>query len=46
LVYWVVQTPGTSLKLLEKIILEVDVLGKKPREIITITENGIDYGNN
>ena len=43
LVYWVVQTPGTSLKLLEKIILEVDILGKKPREIITITEEGIDY---
>lgn len=43
LVYWVVQTPGTSLKLLEKIILEVDVLGQKPREIITITEEGIDY---
>ena len=45
LVYWVVQTPGTSLKLLEKIILEVDILGKKPREIITITEEGIDYGS-
>jgi hypothetical protein len=43
LVYWIVQTPGTSLKLLEKIILEVDVLGKTPRDIITITEEGIDY---
>ena len=43
LVYWVVQTPGTSLRLLEKIILEVDILGQKPREIITITEEGIDY---
>jgi hypothetical protein len=42
LVYWVVQTPGTSLKLLEKIILEVE-MGGKPRQIITITENGIDY---
>ena len=43
LVYWVVQTPGTSLKLLEKIILEVDMGGHKPRQIITITEEGIDY---
>ena len=43
LVYWVVQTPGVSLKLLEKIILEVEVLGNKPRQIITITEDGIDY---
>lgn len=43
LVYWIVQTPGTSLRLLEKIILEVDIGGQKPRQIITITENGIDY---
>lgn len=45
LVYWVVQTPGVSLKLLEKIILEVEVLGHKPRQIITITEDEVDYGN-
>lgn len=43
LVYWDVLTPGTSLKLLEKIILEVDILGQKPKQIITITEKGIDY---
>ena len=43
LVYWVVQTPGASLNLLEKIILEVDVMGSEPREIITITENGVEY---
>lgn len=43
LIYWISQTPGTSLRLLEKIILEVDIMGKKPKEIITITENGIDY---
>ena len=41
LIYWVVQTPGTTLKLLEKIILEVDY-GAKPRQILTITEKGID----
>jgi hypothetical protein len=45
LVYWVVQTPGTSLRLLEKIILEVDVMGQRPKQIITITEDGIDYGS-
>lgn len=46
LIYWVSQTPGTSLKLLEKIILEVDVLGSTPRQIITITEEGINYNSN
>ena len=46
LVYWVAETPGVSLKLLEKIILEVEIGGQKPRQIITITEGGIDYGNN
>jgi hypothetical protein len=46
LVYWVSQTPGVSLKLLEKIILEVEINGQKPRQIITITEEGIDYGEN
>lgn len=43
LVYWDVLTPGTSLRLLEKIILEVDILGQKPKQVITITEKGIDY---
>lgn len=42
LVYWVVETPGTSLRLLKKIILEIEIpKGAKPRQIITITENGI-----
>ena len=45
LVYWIAQTPGVSLKLLEKIILEIEVNGQKPRQIITITEDGIDYGS-
>lgn len=45
LIYWVVQTPGTSLKLLKKIILEIDVAGQKPRQIVTITEDGIDYNS-
>ena len=43
LVYWIAQTPGVCLKLLEKIILEVDVLGHEPKQIITITEEGITY---
>ena len=42
LIYWVVQTPGTSLRLLRKIILELDVGGHTPRPTIVITEDGID----
>lgn len=41
LIYWVAQTPGVSLKLLKKIILEIDD-GIKPNQIITITEDGVD----
>ena len=44
LIYWIARTPGVSLRLLEKIILEVEILNQKPRQIITITEEGIDYG--
>jgi len=40
LIYWVVQTPAASLKLLKKIILEIDV-GQKPNQVLTITEDGI-----
>ena len=42
LIYWVVQTPGVSLKLLKKIILEIDVAGQRPKQILTITEDGIE----
>ena len=43
LVYWVVQTPGTSLRLLKKIILELETpKGSKPKKIITITEDDIE----
>ena len=40
LVYWVSHTPGVSLHLLEKIILEIEYgKGTKPKQIITITED-------
>ncbi len=42
LIYWVSQTPGTELKLLKKIILEVQVKGGSGRQILTITDDGID----
>ena len=47
LIYWVAQTPGVSLKLLEKIILEVqygNLQGnvEKPKYVITITEDKIE----
>lgn len=47
LIYWVTQTPGVTLKLLEKIILEVQFGNQngnieKPKHIITITEDSIE----
>ena len=42
LVYWVVQTPGTQVRLLKKIILEMETpKGSKPKRVITITEDEI-----
>jgi hypothetical protein len=42
LVYWDVRTPGVNLRLLKKIILEIKTpKGTKPKQIITITEEGI-----
>ena len=40
LVYWVCQTPGVDLKLLEKIILEIKTKGSSQKQVITITEDG------
>lgn len=42
LIYWVVQTPGVSLRLLKKIILELEVQNTKPKHILTITEDGVE----
>ena len=43
LIYWVSHTPGVTLHLLEKIILEIEYgKDKKPKQIITITEDGIE----
>ena len=42
LIYWVSQTPGVTLKILKKIILEVKVKGSKYKQILTITEDGIE----
>lgn len=39
LVYFVVVTPGTELKLLKKIILEIEVKGSGYKEILTIQED-------
>ena len=42
LIYWVVETPGVNLRLLKKIILEIEIpKGGRPKQIITITEDGI-----
>lgn len=41
LIYWVSQTPGVSLKLLKKLILEVEYKNTKPIQVLTITEDGI-----
>ena len=42
LIYWVVETPGVNLRLLKKIILEIEIpKGGRPKQIVTITEDGI-----
>lgn len=41
LIYWVSQTPGVSLRLLKKIILEIAV-DKQKIQTITITENNVE----
>lgn len=42
LIYWVCETPGAELKLLEKIILEVETKGSGIKQVITITEDKIE----
>lgn len=42
LIYWVCETPGAELKLLKKIILEVKAKGSGIKQVITITEDGIE----
>lgn len=42
LIYWVCETPGTQLKLLKKIILEVQMKGYPEKQVLTITEDGIE----
>ena len=41
LIYWVSQTPGVSLRLLKKIILEI-AIDKQKIQTITITENNVE----
>ena len=41
LIYWVCETPGVELKLLEKIILEIKTKGSAYKQVVTITEEGI-----
>lgn len=41
LIYWVCETPGVELKLLEKIILEIKAKGSAYKQVVTITEEGI-----
>ena len=42
LIYWVVNDPGVNLRLLKKIILEIETKGYDNKEIIIITEDGIE----
>ena len=46
LIYWVCDTPGAEVKLLEKIILEIQMKGSAYKQIITITEDGIEETDN
>ena len=41
LIYWVVQTPGVKLRLLKKIILEIQEKGNATKQVITITKDGV-----
>lgn len=43
LVYWIVESPETNLRILKKIILEMETPeGSKPKRVITITEDDIE----
>lgn len=42
LIYWVVNDVGVNLRLLKKIILEIETKGYGNKEIVIITENGIE----
>ena len=42
LIYWVCETPGTELKILKKIILEIEIKGHPEKQILTITEDGVE----
>lgn len=39
LIYWIFETPGLDLKLLEKIILEVQIKGSSEKQVLIITED-------
>lgn len=42
LIYWVTETPGVTLKILKKIILEIEApKNSKPKKVLTITEEEI-----
>lgn len=41
LVYWVTETPGVTLRVLKKIILEIGTKGNPHKQILEITEDGI-----
>ena len=42
LIYWIVDDPQVTLKLLKKIILEIEIKGSDVREVITITEDDVN----
>ena len=42
MVYWVVNDPGVTLRLLKKIILEIETKGSAIKKVITITEDNIE----
>ena len=42
MVYWVVNDPGVTLRLLKKIILEIETEGSAIKKVITITEDNIE----
>lgn len=41
LIYWITETPGVSLRLLKKIILEVEFKGDARKQVIEITEDEV-----
>ena len=45
MIYWVVNDPGVTLRLLKKIILEIETKGYDSKQVIIITEDGIEETN-